>query len=129
MLNVIISFFMLTVISGCAGLDTKPEQFRINIVSIQPLESTIMEQRYQINLRIMNRSKESLSIDGLSFDIELNDKDFASVVSNEKFELEALSETLVTVTVSSTIFGCEEDKFPHSNSTTKCSELNPLAFL
>ncbi len=105
MLKRVIALFMLVIVSGCAGLDTKPEQFKINISSMQMLESTLMEQRYQVKLRIMNRSKESLSIDGLSFDIELNDKDFASGVSDEKFKLEPLSETLVSVTVTSTIFG------------------------
>lgn len=53
----------------------------------------------------MNRSKQTFDIDGMSFDIELNGKDFASGVSNEKIKLEPLSETVVNVTVSSTIFG------------------------
>ncbi len=64
-----------------------------------------MEQRYQVDLRIMNRSNKALDIDGMSFDIELNGKDFASGVSNTQFKLEPLSETVVNVTVSSTIFG------------------------
>ncbi len=105
MLKIVVAFLMLVSIFACAGINTKPEQFKINISSMQILESTLMEQRYQVDLRIMNRSKESLSIDGLSFDIELNNKDFASGVSNNKFKLEPLSETIVTVTVSSTIFG------------------------
>ena len=64
-----------------------------------------MEQHYQIDLRIMNRSKEIFNIDGMSFDIELNNKDFASGVSNQPFRLEPLSETVVSVKVTSTIFG------------------------
>lgn len=64
-----------------------------------------MEQRYQVSLRIMNRSRETFNIEGMSFDIELNDKDFASGVSNEQFRLEGLSETVVSVIVTSTIFG------------------------
>ena len=97
-----LSFVLL--LSSCAGLDTKPEQFKINISSIQILESTLMEQRYQVKLRIMNRSQDSLTIDGMSFDIELNDEDFASGVSNEPFTLSPLSETIVSVSVTSTIF-------------------------
>lgn len=105
MLKISLAFFLIALLTGCAGHDTKPEQFKVNIASMQMLESTLMEQRYQVSLRIMNRRKEMLNIDGLSFDIELNDKDFASGVSNEAFKLEALSETVVTVTVTSTIFG------------------------
>ena len=105
MLKIIISFVIAVILCGCAELETKPAQFKVNISSMNMLESSLMEQRYQVNLRIMNRSKEMFNIDGLSFDIELNDKDFASGVSNEKFKLEPLSETVVSVTLTSTIFG------------------------
>ncbi len=105
MQKIIISFFLIVLLTSCAGLNTKPEQFKVNISSMKMLESTLMEQRYQVSLRIMNRSKETYSIDGISFDIELNNKDFASGVSNQQFKLEALSETVVDVTVTSTIFG------------------------
>ncbi len=105
MLKIIISFIAVVMLYGCAGLETKPEQFKVNISSMQILESSLMEQRYQVSLRIMNRTKETFNIDGMSFDIELNGKDFASGVSNEQFRLEALSETVVSVIVTSTIFG------------------------
>ena len=105
MLKIITSCLLIVFLSGCAGLDTKPPQFKVNISNMKILESTLMEQRYQVDLRIMNRSKETFDIDGMSFDIELNGKDFASGVSNENVKLGPLSETVVTVTVSSTIFG------------------------
>lgn len=96
--------FLLLVVSACSTITNKPDQFKINISTIQMLESTLMEQRFQVTLRIMNRSREAMSIDGMSFDIELNDKDFASGVSNEQVTLEPFSEGLVSVNVSSTIF-------------------------
>lgn len=105
MLKKVIVVFLVILLSGCAGLGSKPEQFKVKIASMQMLQSTLMEQRYQIGLRIMNRSKDRFNINGMSFDIELNGKDFASGVSNEQFKLEPLSETIVKVTVSSTIFG------------------------
>lgn len=98
-------FFLFIILAGCSGLDTKPEQFKVNISSLKILESSLMEQRYQVGLRMMNRSNELINIDGMSFDIELNDKDFASGVSNKKFQLEPLSEKVISVTVTSTIFG------------------------
>ena len=105
MTRIITSFFLFIILAGCSGLDTKPEQFKVNISSLNILESSLMEQRYQVGLRIMNRSKEVINIDGMSFDVELNDKDFASGVSNKKFQLEPLSEKVVSVTATSTIFG------------------------
>jgi LEA14-like dessication related protein len=83
----------------------KPDEIKVNISSMKMLESTLMEQRFQVVLRIMNRSPETISVNGMSFDIELNGKDFASGVSNEKTEIEPFSEGMVTVFVTSTIFG------------------------
>lgn len=104
MLKKVIVFFLITLLPACAGLDIKPEQFKVNISSMQILESSLMEQHYQIDLRIMNRSKNTFNIDGMSFDIELNDKDFASGVSNKRFKLEPLSDIVISVTITSTIF-------------------------
>lgn len=105
MLRKNILLLLIIWLTGCAGLGTKPDQIKVNISDIQMLESTLMEQRFQVKLRIMNRSKQALAIDGMSFDVELNDKDFASGVSNEKINIEPLSEGVVTVSVTSTIFG------------------------
>ena len=96
---------LILLLSACSAIATKPEQFKVNISTIQMLESTLMEQRFQVKLRIMNRGREAVSIDGMSFDIELNNKDFASGVSNEQVTIEPFSEGFVSVSVTSTIFG------------------------
>ncbi len=98
-------FLLLLVLSGCASVVPQPDQFKVNISSMRMLESTLMEQRFQISLRVMNRGREAVSIDGMSFDIELNGKDFASGVSNKKVSIPAFSEGIVSVNVTSTIFG------------------------
>ncbi|WP_214660484.1 LEA type 2 family protein [sulfur-oxidizing endosymbiont of Gigantopelta aegis] len=105
MLKIISPILLIVFLFGCAGIETRPAQFKINIAAMKPLQSTLMEQRYQVDLRIMNRSNEEFSIDGFSFDVELNGKDFASGVSNEAFNLPALSEKVVSVEITSTIFG------------------------
>ncbi len=82
-------FLFFLVLSGCASVVPQPDQFKVNISSMRMLESTLMEQRFQVSLRVMNRGREAVSIDGMSFDIELNGKDFASGVSNEKVSIPA----------------------------------------
>lgn len=105
MLKRVALWFLISLLTACAGLENKPEQFKVNISNLQILDSTLMEQRYLVTLRIMNRSREAYEIEGMSFDIELNGKDFASGVSNQKMNLEPLSENQITVEVTSTIFG------------------------
>lgn len=100
-----VCFFFLIFLSGCSSLAPNPDQFKVNISSLKMLESTLMEQRYEVKLRIMNRSREVVNIDGMSFDIELNGKDFASGVSNDHVTIKPFSEAIVSVSVTSTIFG------------------------
>jgi LEA14-like dessication related protein len=92
-------------LTACATLGEREQRLKVTMSSIIPLESTLMEQRYLIKLRIQNRSNKPLTIDGVSFDLELNGKAFASGVSNQQANAAAYGEALLEVKVSSTIFG------------------------
>jgi LEA14-like dessication related protein len=96
---------LMLLLSACASLAPKQERVRVTIVDIRPLESTLMEQRFLVKLRLQNRSKTPLAIDGMSFDLELNDRDFASGVSNQAVTTPGFGEALIEVKVSSTLFG------------------------
>lgn len=96
---------LLQILSGCASLQTQEERIRVTIADLKPLESTLMEQRYLVKIRLQNRSKEELNIDGMSFDLDLNGKRFASGVSNQVATVQGFSESILEVKLSSTVFG------------------------
>ncbi|MEW8540334.1 MAG: LEA type 2 family protein [Candidatus Thiodiazotropha endolucinida] len=96
---------LLQILSGCASLQTQEEKIRVTIADLKPLESTLMEQRYLVKIRLQNRSKEELNIDGMSFDLDLNGKRFASGVSNQVATVQGFSESILEVKLSSTVFG------------------------
>jgi LEA14-like dessication related protein len=101
-------FALLTltlILSACASLMPRDDRVRVTIVDIHPQESTLMEQRFLVKLRLQNRTREAISIDGMSFDLELNGKDFASGVSNQTVTAPGFGEALLEVKVSSTLFG------------------------
>jgi LEA14-like dessication related protein len=99
------SLLTLLILSGCAGLQTQEERIRVTIADIRPLESSLMEQRYLLKIRLQNRAKEALKIDGMSFDLDLNGKRFASGVSNQETTVQGFSETTLEVKLNSTVFG------------------------
>ncbi|MEW8525952.1 MAG: LEA type 2 family protein [Candidatus Thiodiazotropha endolucinida] len=101
----IILSLLLQILSGCASLQTQQERIRVTIADLKPLESTLMEQRYLVKIRLQNRSKEVLRIDGMSFDLDLNGKRFASGVSNQEATVQGFSESMLEVKLSSTVFG------------------------
>lgn len=96
---------LLLLLSACAALQPRNDQVRVTMSDVRPLESTLMEQRFLVKLRLQNRSQQMLDIDGMSFDLELNGKDFASGVSNHAVKVEPFGEAIIEVKVSSTLFG------------------------
>jgi LEA14-like dessication related protein len=96
---------LLLLLSACAALQPKRDQVRVTMADVRPLESTLMEQRFLVKLRLQNRSQQMLDINGMSFDLELNDKAFASGVSNHAVKVEPFGEAVLEVKVSSTLFG------------------------
>ncbi len=96
---------LLTLLAGCASMMPQEDRVRVTLVDIQPLEATLMEQRYLVRLRLQNRARDPLAVDGLSFDLDLNGHAFASGVSNRAVSAPGFGEALLEVKVSSTLFG------------------------
>ena len=92
-------------LSGCAGLEQQPAEVKVTLVNLKMLESTLLEQRFIMNIRVQNRSPQPLSIHGMSFDIEINNKNFASGSSDQKTTFAAFSDAVIDVKMSSTLFG------------------------
>ncbi len=96
---------LLIYLTACAGLQPRKDTIRANLSNLKMLESTLFEQRFEATIRIQNRSQSALNINGLSYDLSLNDKDFASGVSNQKISIPALSEGVMSINLTSTLFG------------------------
>jgi LEA14-like dessication related protein len=91
--------------AGCASLGVQKDSVRVTVSDIQVIEATLMEQLYRVTLRVQNRTDQLMSIDGGSFDLELNGSDFASGVSNQAIEIPAFSDAQIDVRMVSSVFG------------------------
>jgi LEA14-like dessication related protein len=98
-------FSLILLLSACAGLKPGKESVRVNLSNLKMLESTLFEQRFEAAIRIQNRTQSELRIKGLSYDLSLNDKDFASGVSNQTVNIQPLSEGVISIKLTSTLFG------------------------
>jgi LEA14-like dessication related protein len=89
--------------AGCASVAAlqAPE---VQVTSLQLLEPApgSLEQRFAVGLRVVNPNNRSIAVDGLDFELDLNDRRLARGVTNSAFELPRLgeAETLVVVTTS-----------------------------
>jgi len=92
-----------TMAAGCATTGTIEEPPRVSLVNIVPEDFQLFEQRYRVTLRVLNPNDATLSIQGISYEIELNGKTFGEGVSGEAVTVEPFGEKTVSVIVLSNI--------------------------
>lgn len=75
----------------------------VGLVSVAPADGGAFEQRVRVVLRLTNPNNEALEIEGLRFQLELNDRPFTRGVSNEPVSLPRLGEATIEVTATTTL--------------------------
>jgi len=88
---------------GCAGLQPYAESPRVSLVSIKPLDMQMLEQRFVLELRILNPNSVSIPVAGLSYTLEINQREFAYGVSQQAVEIPPYGEALLQVEVVSNL--------------------------
>ncbi|MDT3776822.1 LEA type 2 family protein [Nitrospira sp. MA-1] len=94
-----ISVLILLVIGFMSACSTLPGNFetpKISIAGITPKDVTLFEQRFEVQLRIQNPNNFDLGLNGIRFDIELNDKEFGNGMSPAKVIVPRLESEVVT---------------------------------
>lgn len=91
--------------AGCASLGPYPEPLGISISGFDMVEAGVLEQRYRFKLRIQNPNSAELLIDGLAFEVEINDQPFAKGVSNRRVTIPRFGEQVMEVDAVSTLAG------------------------
>jgi len=92
-------------LAGCSGLFQTMESPRINVVNVTPRDIKLLEQVFDLELRVQNPNEAALSIHGLSFELEVNDRRFATGVSNESVTVDAFSSRVIHVEAVTTSWG------------------------
>lgn len=96
---------LFLMIAGCAGLSRSHDAVRVTLSDIRVLESTLLEQLYEVTLRIQNRRDQEISVRGGSFDLEIDGKDFGSGVTDAQITVPPYSDAKIEVRMVSTLFG------------------------
>jgi LEA14-like dessication related protein len=67
------------------------------MVNIAPKDFALFEQRFDAQLRIQNPNETDLGINGLRFDMDLNDQQFANAMSGQKVSIPRFGSEVVNV--------------------------------
>ena len=92
-------FLFLVILTGCAGLGKPMQEPQVTLVDMQMLEIKPLEAIFQISLRVMNPNEYPLALRGLSCDLKIDGKHFATGLANEPGEIPAFGTGIIPVTV------------------------------
>lgn len=107
--------FCTATLSGCAGLFGS-DPLRVNVAGIEPLNGQGLEMRFNVKLRVQNPNESAVSFDGVSLDLELNGKPFASGVSDQTGTVPRFGETAVNVPLTIPAFAAVRQAFAFADA-------------
>ena len=94
---------VVVLIASCSTMPKDFEAPRVNISDLTPKEMAIFEQKFDVKLRIQNPNDVDLSVNGMRFDIELNDREFANGMTGERLTVPRFGSQTVDVEVFTTL--------------------------
>lgn len=87
------------ILAACATPPPGFEPPKISIANIAPKDMALFEQRFDVQLRIQNPNETELGVNGIRFDIELNEKEFATGMTAEKVVVPRFGSQVLNVEV------------------------------
>jgi LEA14-like dessication related protein len=87
---------LVIVFTACSTMPKDFEPPKISIANIVPKDMTLMEQRFDVQLRIQNPNNFDLGINGARFDIDLNGKEFGNGMSGAKVTVPRFGSELIS---------------------------------
>ena len=94
---------MTLALAGCETIAYR-DALRVSVVGVDPLRGEGLELRFIVKLRVQNPNDAGVDFDGVAVELDLNDKNLASGVSDRKGTVPRYGETLISVPVSVSAF-------------------------
>jgi LEA14-like dessication related protein len=95
--RILLLAMLILILTGCALWQREP--LRVSVAGIEPLPGQGLEARFTVQLRIQNPNDRPLAYSGISLDLDLAGKSFASGVSDQSGSVPRFGEIVVAVPV------------------------------
>ncbi len=92
--------FAAVTLGACASMG--PPQLTLKITGVEAVAAAPPEQRLKVSLRIVNRADRDVAIDGITYALDINGREFASGVFTQKVTVPGYGETTVAIPVAGT---------------------------
>jgi len=88
---------------ACATRDSPA--LDVQLASVAVVDASLLEQRFMLTLRFTNRTDRDVAVDGLTFRLDINGREFATGVSNQAFTVPRFGEARIDAAATSTLSG------------------------
>jgi len=88
---------LVAMLVGCASLPSDLDPPKVSLESFRSLPAASGLPRFEIKLRVINPNKQPLDIAGISYSIELLDREVITGVANDIPAIEGYGEGVVTL--------------------------------
>lgn len=95
---IVVPLLMMLGLGGCAILQ-QTDPLQVTVAGIEPLPGEGLELRMLVRLRVQNPNDAPIGYSGVYVDLEVQDKTFATGVSQESGTVAAFGESLISVPV------------------------------
>jgi LEA14-like dessication related protein len=108
-------------LTGCAGLPPGAQAPSVTIADLELGNAGLFEQQFNVKLRIQNPNAEEFKVDGMAFDIEINDQPFAKGVGNQLVTVPRYGSAFMQVEAVSTLGGLVRQLGRFVQGASRCS--------
>lgn len=105
----------LVSLAGCAGMFGR-DPLRVSVAGIEPLAGQGMEMRFNLRLRVQNPNEAPIDFSGVSVELDLNGKTFATGVSDQVGTVPRFGETVIGVPLTVPAFTAVRQAFAFADS-------------
>jgi len=100
-----IALAVLVLFAGaCTSLASlEPPEVRVTGIRSVPGSEGSFEQRFEVELNVLNPNNREIDVDGVDFELDVNSRRLARGVSSQGFTLPALGEAQTTIVVATSI--------------------------
>jgi len=99
------AFLLCALFAGCAGLPPGAQPPTVTIADFALDKAGLFEQQFNVRLRIQNPNPEEFRVDGIAFDVDINDQPFAKGVGNQPVTVPRYGSGFMPVEAVSTLGG------------------------
>ena len=86
-------------LSAFAAVPPGIEAPKISVANIEPKDFTLFEQHFNVQLQIQNPNEKKLTMNGMRFEVDLNEKAFADGMTGETVTIPRFGSQVVNVEV------------------------------